>query len=528
MYKILIADDEKLVRKGIISKLQSRGFIFSWVGEAADGEEAMEAIKNKQPDIVITDIKMPYIDGITLIKNTKSIFPEIRFVIISGYAEFEYAEKALNMGVAGYILKPVSEESLADAVNKVINNLESETEQKVKNDKKDAIEKYNRFLIFEKTVNQIFHSLEEPIQENLEMFAGFTGKDKFALALIHLENTNNLNSYINNRDLEPAKSTIRKILSEIDFKDNIIVMDNHKDATQLMVLVTAKQESALKILCDRFVADLYSKIKDNVEFQITIAVSDIGENITSELFKQASVAFGMRFAYGRDHIYKYDNYMMRQGIDYPKNKLRLLENCFESCDFRNISVILKDLFSYENIKASPSVYIRLIYFEIVNMLIKFSSKHGIAFSQSIDIDMLTGKVIDFFDSVDDIIRYLYTSIIDLTKTNWAIAFDRKVTIDKVQEYISRNYTDELMVKDLARKFAINPNYLSTIFKQETGYTISKFIEDIRIERACQMLHNTRNSIYTIAQCVGYNDTQYFFRVFKKVTGFTPMEYRNQS
>jgi two-component system, response regulator YesN len=143
----------------------------------------------------------------------------------------------------------------------------------------------------------------------------------------------------------------------------------------------------------------------------------------------------------------------------------------------------------------------------------------------INSEILSTETIDGFSNPDDIVNYILTTIIGMLKTENSILSDYKNIVIKVGKHIEQHYMDELTVKDLARKYAVNPDYLSTMYKKETGQTIIKHLNSIRIEKACLLMNTTSLSVSEIVKSVGFKDIQYFYKVFKKITGLTPAEYR---
>ena len=158
MYSILIVDDEKWIRKGIIAKLNYNGFNFSSFYEAEDGEEAIEILKQHQPQIVITDVRMPNIDGIELIRKTNAFNSNIKFIIISGYAEFDYIQKAITLGAVDYILKPIVDKQLSSAIQKVIDELDNEAKIEEILNKEKELKKANEFYELEYMINEVFNN----------------------------------------------------------------------------------------------------------------------------------------------------------------------------------------------------------------------------------------------------------------------------------------------------------------------------------------------------------------------------------
>jgi Response regulator containing CheY-like receiver domain and AraC-type DNA-binding domain len=529
MYKLLVVDDEKWIRKGILSKLDYLGFHFAWTKEASNGEEALEIIQEDQPDIIITDVKMPMMDGIEMIRSIKENEKNIKSIIISGYAEFQYAEQALNMGVSGYILKPVAEEALSETLNNVIKELEEKKEIKAIKEKNKTLEMDNGSLIIERTVNRIFHTPESVMDDAEISYFRPYGKEiphQYMLVLIHVDNSNYLSSDFKYQDLDLIKFAIKNIISESSRGKSIFTMNNLKDVTQIMVLIPYTEETGLNKYCNLFIYDIYVKINKYIGTSVTIAVSGITEDITQELYKQARAAFDMRLVNGNNKIYRYENIGSGEKVVLPEHKLRMLQKCIEINDVHNATVILNDIFSSGNLTGTSRNFARFLYFEVIRIILKNSGKDE-EMMDSLNYEIALNEILDCFDNPAQIVRYLSTTIMELSRCRQDSFANCKEIVDKAKDYIHKNYGKDITVKDLAIKFAINPNYFSTIFKQVTGVALTKYLTDIRIEKACQLLKHTQGTISEIAQTVGYEDSQYFYRVFKKTTGQTPLEYRTK-
>lgn len=214
--------------------------------------------------------------------------------------------------------------------------------------------------------------------------------------------------------------------------------------------------------------------------------------------------------------------------NYPnEHQLRILERHIAVGDYKNIRVILQDIFSYDNLRNRKAEYIKSIYYEIIRIILKNFSVID-DYDSSLDLGrLLSDEVIEQSDNPQQIVDYLYNTVTRFLKEDKSANVNCREIIGKAKEYIKKNYVKEITVKELASRFSVNPNYFSTIFKQETGVTLTNYLKDTRIEKACDLLKNTQSTIHEIAQIVGYEDTQYFYRVFKKTLGITPLEYRNK-
>lgn len=529
MYKVLVIDDEQWIRKGIVSKLINHGFQFDWICESEDAETALVFIKENKPDIVITDIRLPEMSGIDLIREIKKIYTEVQFIIISGFAEFQYAEQALNMGVSSYLLKPVPEDDLAEAVKHVIVNIEKQKDINRIETKTKHLEERNETLVLERAINKAFHSRTETSGIDEPVRFSPMGEDKtynYMLILIHVDSSSYSNSTFKYEDIGLIKYAIKNIADEIRPNNNFAIVDNLKDVTQVMIIIAHLDAEELQRLCKTFAYDLYSKIIKYVTISVTIAISGICNKISQEIYKQVMSAFNMRLV-NNSRIFSYDRIDYNAKFELVEHQLLILERHITVGDYKNIRVILQDIFSNDNLRNRKAEYVKNIYYEIIRIILKNCSIMN-DYDNNIDIQqLLSNEVIDHSDNPQQIVDYLYNTVTQILKDDKSANANCREIIGKAKEYIKRNYVNEITVKELASHFSVNPNYFSTIFKQETGVTLTNYLKDTRIEKACDLLRNTHSTIHEIAQIVGYEDTQYFYRVFKKTLGITPLEYRNR-
>ncbi|NLY18223.1 MAG: response regulator [Clostridiaceae bacterium] len=347
MYRILIVDDERLIRKGLIAKLAHNNVSCSWIGEAGNGKEALEIIKAESPDIVITDIKMPVMDGIQLIRHCHEKFPDVKFLIMSGYAEFSYAEQALNMGVSAYILKPVDDEKFVKSINKIMKEL-SYSRNASKNARDVAVlEKDRDRLIRERTLNQLFHSSgiidRAKLLEKIGLEAGEAGC-YYILAIIHVDSSSYYQSPFNYDDLVLIKFSIKNILEEIECNCGKIIVDNQKDINQVLILFYGDDSRKIKTCCNNYIRNIYSKIRKHLHLSLTIGISGVEDKLTSEIYRQARLAYEQRLVLGGNQIFFYDKIANSSLINVPEHKFKLLQRCMEISDFNGIKCILDDIF----------------------------------------------------------------------------------------------------------------------------------------------------------------------------------------
>lgn len=526
MYKVLIVDDETWVRKGIRHKLLQLDLPFTWLKEAGDGSEALEAMAEDAPDVVITDIKMDEMDGIALVNEAQSRYPHVRFMIISGHAEFEYAEQALNMGVMGYLLKPIKDDQFRDVFMRLLQHVRDQRGLEQKLGKQERAELENRKLQMERLLNE---QLQRPAKA-AELAGEPVADDSayYALCVIHIDNANYTQTSFRYHDLDLLKFAVLNIAADIPTVTDKRYGYNFRDKNQLLLLLAGGSEAEVKRDMDELSFRLYTSLTRALKITVTIGVSFIEAAVSEELYKQARRALELRFIKGHHRIYYAGEASERAVANVPEEQIRLLRSAIELHNFDNVEIILRELFSAKRRKsASPADY-KLTYLEIVRLLVKIHSALETDTESDYDFDFLSVDPFVEFDRFEDIIQYILTTIVSMVKPKFRVWADCSALVRNIQTHIQQNYAENISVKQLSQTFAINPNYLSTLYRQETGSTLIKDLTNIRLNKACDLLASTSLAVADIASSVGYDDVQYFYRKFKQQLQLTPMEYRAQA
>lgn len=532
MYKLMIVDDEELIRKGIISKISYHGLDFEKIEEASNGKEALKKIGEEQPHVVITDVRMPEMDGIELIRKAKEIAPDIKFIIISGYAEFEYAKQALYLGVNEYLLKPIVDKQLVDGLQKVMGEVYNSINLKHMHQRRQVLEKYCEDLQVEQRLNQILHSVNE--EYGLEIDDEFIRAQKidngssYILGLVHLESKEDRQGRYTHKELEESRDAAIAMVQKMNTTARKLVIKNYKDQHQVAVILAHTDVFTLQAEASAFFGRLLSELNKQRSISATAGVSKHGKNLSGELYKQAKEAFYQRLIHGGGKVYDYEKAISPKSMALPKDQLALLEKYMDRSDTSSIQRILKELFPVTESQNRSSVNIIFVWMEIINLLVRKAETIRSSSMQEMDPRLLDIEIFSKFSNLNDIVDFLYSLILSFLKREDVTDFDCKGKISKVINYIEHHFHEELSVNEIAFMHSMSPNYFSTIFRKETGKTVINYITEKRIENACLLLKGTRASVVDIASRVGYQDAQYFFRVFKKITGRTPLEYRKEN
>lgn len=469
MYKILIVDDEALVLTSLKAIINWENYGFRVMDEANNGIEAYQKILNDHPDLVFTDIRMPGMTGLELIKKAKDQNLHTQFVVISGYAEFAYAQRALNYGALGFCLKPFHEDEITSILVKSRTMLD-----------------------------------KDRISDSIEL-----------LSLIDNNESDNKSKRIkilksHGLDIDKGIITIVSIgMTELEFDNGMLCIK----------LKTGKYKNAYIIQNDdASAAEIYSAgtlPKDINGIGISSMIFNYDE--LGGAFKEAESAAYQYFITGKAGIYA--------NIKTESNEYEiLLHKLKDNIINKNIQEAKKDLSSllilFEgglcSIKQALKVYNTVMYFLYRSDEEKFES-----FLSTYD------QLVDMFRKIQDMFAYLKGLLCEYDTFNpgFKTTEVKNETFKAVLQFIHENFSKEISIHEIAMKFSVNSSYLSQLFKRETGETLIDYITWLRISYAENLIKNTVLPISEISEKSGYNDYFYFTRVFKKATGITPTGYR---
>ncbi|HAT4125178.1 TPA: response regulator [Clostridium perfringens] len=518
MLRVLVVEDMVIIRNGIVALLKKK-YNFD-VLVASNGLEAIDILNEFKVDFILTDIKMPKCDGIGLIKKIRDENLEIPIVIISGYGEFEYAEKAINMGVSGYLLKPIEDSAFEKTINKILKEIEDKKKQKnileeYKGAKKVISELGTTLLI----QDAIFREIDITEFDEVKHLKGL----KFSVAILNINLQNNEEKAFDYNDLNLVKYSAKKIISEMDKESNFYLIDSPNCANQIIIFFYDKDEINLENNTYKFCQSISENLKKFIKLEVSIGISDVSSKIEKKLYQQAEDYLQMRFFRNDRNVFKYNKIKTSIITDGIIERIALIEKYIQRGDLINLRLIIESLFVVNVYDVNPKRYISTILNEIIEIIIKLygydvynliNSKIGLSryIYEVKDTEALVNFIVKFIEEIYE--------IKNIKKVN-----NENIPV-QVKKYIEKNYSEDLSVKKLAELFNVNYSYLSAIFTKEIGESVVSYITKVRIMKAKKLLENTSADIGTIAESVGYSDLQYFYRVFKKNTQKTPMAYRN--
>lgn len=529
MYSLLIADDDKWIRTGLREFIRWEEYGIEKIYEAKSGKEALQVIQINHVDILITDIRMPDLDGLELTKMLKMDYPNIKVIIISGYQYFEYAKKAMVYGACNYILKPIKEEEIIEQINRCIQIIQDEREEK--EEKKNFKDRWNEnvYLLRKQLIIDI---LNKGMSNSAQI------QKKLQLCGLKLENENTvifgiqIDKYLLDKKIiidDKVQQKLNQILEEkisnwILSKGFIGMIAIIEDTT-LYGFLNIKTKTSIKAIIEQFYA--FCKIfHEGFNYSATIAFSEIVENFDqwSKAKEQVKLMLKRKFFEGKSKVLMYesqtnDTCRVKYIIDSDKEKAIL--NCFVCYENGGLKQILNDIhmdinqrkhiLSSEDIKYVYSRMIDNLYFEVFKERLNSFDK------------------IEQIETLDELQVYTCQNM-----EQWMEEYykhknkaSQHVTREMLK-YIEGNYHRKISLDSCANHLYMNSSYVSDLFSRQIGETFTHYLKKVRVKYAKEMLCGTNLRVYEVAQKVGYNDEKYFTKIFKELVGVTPKTYRDNS
>lgn len=535
--KVFLVEDEYIVREGIKNNIDWEKNGYDFCGEASDGELAFPMISEKRPDIVITDIRMPFMDGIELSRMIKEEYPEIKIIILSGHEEFEYAKAAIQIGVEEYLLKPINGDELLQVVNRVAQKIKEE------NESRETLQEGEGDENFEYAKRQLLSSL---IDDNASLSDAMEQGKKIHLNLmaqcynimmLKLQRKNKEQGF-SQRILELYK-TMEDTLKEQDGQS--IMFDRAPEGKVILFMGSGEEEIRrnMDVFAGQF-REILPEYEDVTYFgSVGVPVMRLRE--LGESYEAASHGFSYRFLTEPNQIV--DNHTV---FDQTRNEKKF--SCsigsvdIQNLDKQKIESFLKGgemdeihFFVEEYMKNTGDAGKNsMIFRQYIVMDMFFAASHFL--TQITDGREQLGEPFESPEQMQKIVSDLEATVVYIKElfTKVMQVRDAQTTehnsdvVENAKKYISENYHDEeLTLNTVAHEVNVSPNHLSAMFSQKTGQTFVKYLTDVRMHRAKELLKCTSKRSNEICEEIGYRDPHYFSHLFKKNVGCSPIQYRER-
>jgi len=528
VYKVLIVDDEPIVRLAIKSLINWEAYNYSFELEASNGKQALKILdENPEIDIVITDINMPVMNGLELITKIKKLDHYYQIVVLSAHNEYNLVRQAFKLGACDYILKT---EMDSDIIIKLLNSIIKNVDLKKKQpdtQKKQLKENFLRNLIVSRD-DQNYNDLEHQVKE----YKVNLSERNLVVCILWIDDYEAAAKRYDNNDMNPfivsVTNAIYQILNDIGVGEVISL-----SSKEYLVMLSIENISSLKIRY--MITDILSKIKYSLQNYVNISVS-IGVSRTQDgyssipaLLKEAKSNVRMRFLLGKgriiypEHTENITDSDQSGKVNNCNDFIQALREGNSDSVVANLENLLK---SIKKVKHSKIEKVYNYYLEILFNLINYLDEIG---EDGVEV---FGKEIDFYQKITRFETIEEINVWIRNITAWIIAFlqDKKNVkmgwvIAKSKEFIKLNYSNNITLKMVSEYVNLSESHFSSLFTKTTGCTFVDYLTNLRIEAAKVLMSNTCMKIYEISSKVGYANVEHFSRVFKKITGSSPVSYK---
>jgi two-component system response regulator YesN len=528
MYSLLIVDDERWVRQGLRSTIDWQAEGIEVLGEAEDGEEALKLIELQIPDIIITDIKMPRMDGLALIETVSNRKLPTKIVIISGYSDFSFAQKALRCGASDYVLKPIEETQVLDVVRRCVIQIKREHEDHhhivrmsecMRESLPLARQRYLEILLTSK--NASYHNWRT-LWNRLDIQLD---PDQLKVISVKVYDWgSNANDPKGQCLLRYALGNIAEEIGAVTGKTMTCPLEHHGDADIVILQSPSLQDDGG---AERGMESLIAAARRYLGIQINIGISQIRVYANLQVsFQEAVHASAYAFYDGYGKVYE------AARLEQPYS-LQVQEytgpSGWDTRFFHTLKLgketvlcqLIEELIAHVQInrRKYPPYQLRS---GLTSLLYEIEKK--LELSHSSEHSPMNRLYVPFC-TLSELKNEFMTVVRQFQRIRNTIG-NRKRVIELALNYMEQHFTEAITMNRVAEQHYFNPSYFSKIFHEETGETFCKYLIHLRMEKAKNLLKDSTLKIYEVAELVGYQNFRHFVKLFKIQEGITPAQYRD--
>lgn len=505
--KILIVDDEKSEREGIRFLIEKFGFPLV-IAEACNGKTALEYLeKHRDVDILLTDVKMPYMDGLELAECVNEKNPDLFIVIFSAYSEFEYAKKACAANAVNYLLKPVEVDEFEAVMRQVIGRCQER--QKAEGRKEDLRQAEKKLWLYrllnsEDSVAEIVEKLKCEYQINLE--------NKY-MCFVTIETRNNY--------FELHEEEFEQILSDhlLQSYETINLYPN----LSYVLLYSSSNIDERKL--EASIRKIYAMLSDRDSEMVSMIVGEkfYGMKHFKERLGELETTMRDTFSYFSGIIYAAKK--NPRDVGSVEESIQMKESIYRSIEDKNMEAVKEQLLVYlkrlEHEKSSSAFYAKYLILDIIKEIYQQYGIYNETMILQIADDVMNSNDLR---TVGEVISRVTDEII---LGNEKELPDGSMAVAAIKKVIKNEYMNDIGLEDIAERVCLSPSYVSFIFKKETGNNLVKYLTDYRMKKAKEMLEESNRKIVDIGRACGYQNQPYFNKLFKNYYGVTPRQYREK-
>lgn len=529
LYKVLIADDEYWAREKIRTMVEWKDYQLQCLAPAVDGEDVLNKIEKEEPDILITDINMPFINGVELVKRLREKYPRIVTFIVSGYDDFGYVRDTLTSGAINYLMKPVNKIDLVQALSKALEIISDRQEkEKVKEEEALHLLKASSLIQdreFSYLVEQEKASFASSITINQNM--DLSG---YSLLLLKFHNIGEL-SKLYNYDMSYLSYSIKKELKALIEEEKGIIF-NYVYRSNEYIIISELDNKELKEKAEK----ISVKLSGMSESLVSIIISKHFYSLESihSAYIQAIATLMTRPFRHQSIVLVQAQSKVSEPVDVKNSITDEMENrikvCLKNGNWSQVKRLIFEEIGLRDCETMQWGYLEVkqAVKKIFNLLLDFGSdsKSSVDILNLEHLGELADKTIETLDSerICNVIEEGIDYVSGLKREEESDSI--RGCVKQIINYIDKNYFEEVNLNKLSREFGVEYSYLSKMFRQMTGENLILYLSRKRIEKAVELMRSRDSNLTEIAFMVGYDDYTYFSRVFKKKMGRSPREFKN--
>jgi Response regulator containing CheY-like receiver domain and AraC-type DNA-binding domain len=540
MITVILADDDFLVRETLSEVIPWKELGMEVIGQAENGKQALDMCIEKKPDVLFTDIKMPFLNGLEVAISLQELGINTRIVLISGIQDFNYAKTALSLNAAGYILKPIQIKEIIEAMKKIRNSIDMEQNRaEVYHQFKRQLEEHQD-IIKEKFLNNLLLGIitdKIEIHQKLEYFQlSLNEGENIIVAVAEIDDYPKRVENQTESDKQFLNFSVKNIIEKCLFNHQAGLCICTRDNQFGMILNRRSNlEDAMALIFDE-IQDLLQDFNN-----ITISIG-IGNKVTnldaiSISYNNALNALNYKFYTGKNSIIHIEDISNTQKL-YQMSDVNVYTNLnamqkellsqIKLGNTEKLSETVESYFSFlTEVKLFTEEYIRGVCIELI------INAYQETFRTEIDVQEILPH---YLNSVQEILKLetvfemkqtvyrMLEHICNYFKSKYSVKHGNLVR--QIKEMAEKRYMENITLSDIANEVYMSPNYICSVFKKEAGITINEYLIKVKMEEAKKMLKDTKMKIHEIAEKLGYESPHYFSYSFKKNTGKTPQQYRN--
>lgn len=523
IYRLLIVDDEETIAQRIKTKI-TPDLGFEVVALANNGYDALELMEKHHPDAIITDIRMPYIDGIELAKRVRFLYPKTKIAFISGYDEFEYAKEAIHLDVVSYLSKPIDTTELEQFLHRLKKRLDDEHQAVFNQESLDSMFKQNSQALLENQFNLLLHAskIQDVELQRFKIFGLDLLKGSFMTGVIEIDSVADF--------------------YEVEYLRIFLVNLLHKKFMDPYQVYTFNSGFGLVFILHHpnpYAQDIENRLQEVVmtknEFSsiyVQMGLSNVYDHFSSfpKSVLEAKKALSYSPFMNVGTLIFYSDILQKKTIDLKLSRqdMERLQSTIKYGSELEIRHLFQSLSQEAEQQKETLINNQYYLVNLAHIFIDFASGLNLELDQVLETNLL--DTLKSFNQLSDVYGYLEALVFKLKALNLQTTQNSvKDLFEEAYLYLQNHYADPLLgMESVCDYLGISVSYLSSLFKKHLETSFNKELVKLRMEKGMELLKYTPKKIYEVALSVGYSDVYYFSYSFKKHTGKTPKEYRSEA